>query len=153
MLTWKEGRKKKIGFIFWQNLIETFKKLKWIILQYFVRPCILKMQLIRYACKFNMGCQLSWIFFFFFATIMRRKNWPLVRSCWQLSSSASVLAAEGGMTARAGGWKMALDRGAGCFQLRQLLHSLNQFPLSWERQPVGQAKKPAASPYPSSPFT
>lgn len=49
--------------------------------------------------------------FFFFATIMRRKNWPLVRSCWQLSSSASVLAAEGGMAARAGGWKMVLDWG------------------------------------------
>lgn len=49
-------------------------------------------------------------FIFFFATIMRRKNWPLVRSCWQLSSSASVLAAEGGMAARVGVWRIALDR-------------------------------------------
>lgn len=120
-------------------------------MQYFVRLCILKTQLIRYACKFNMGCQL--FFFFFCATIMRCKNWPLVRSCWQLSSSASVLAAEGGMAARVGGWKMVLDQGAGCFQLRQLLHSLHRFLLSWERQPVGRTKKSAASPYPSSHFT
>lgn len=69
-------------------------------------------------------------FFFFFATIMRCKNWPLVRSCWQLSSSASVLAAESGLTAREGGWKMASDWGAGFFQLRQLLHSLHRFLLS-----------------------
>lgn len=87
------------------------------------------------------------------ATIMRRKNWPLVRSCWQLSSSASMLAAEGGMAARVGGWKMALDCGAGCFQLSHLLHNLHRFPQSWEWQPVGQTKKSAASPCPPSPFT
>lgn len=132
-----------------------FKKIKWIILQYFVRLCFLKTQLIRYACKFNMGCQLSWnfFFFFFFATIMRRKNWPLVRSCWQLSSSASVLAAEGGMAASAGKWKMALDWHAGCFQSRQVLHSLHRFLLSQEWQPAWQNKKPVASPHPSFPIT
>lgn len=128
-----------------------FKKIKWIILQYFVRLCFLKTRLIRYACKFNMGCQLSW-FFFFFPTIMRCKNWPLVRSCWQLSSSASVLAAEGGMAASAGKWKKALDWHAECFQWRQVLNSLHQFLLPQEWQPVWQTKKPAASPHPSFPI-
>lgn len=87
MLTWRERRKKKTGFILWQNSIQTFKKLKWIILQYFVRLCILKMQLIRYACKFNTGCQPSWIFFVFVLQLCGVK----IGLLWEAADSSAVL--------------------------------------------------------------
>lgn len=65
-----------------------FKKIKWIILQYFVRLCFLKTQLIRYACKFNTGCQLSWIFFFFFLLQLCGVKIGLL---WEVADSSAVL--------------------------------------------------------------
>lgn len=63
-----------------------FKKIKWIILQYFVRLCFLKTRLIRYACKFNMGCQLSW-FFFFSLQLCGVK----IGLLWEVADSSAVL--------------------------------------------------------------
>lgn len=68
-----------------------FKKIKWIILQYFVRLCFLKTQLIRYACKFNTGWQLSWIFFSFLFFFLLQLCGVKIGLLWEVADSSAVL--------------------------------------------------------------
>lgn len=87
----REGRRKQaLYFDRIQSRLKEKKKIKWIILQYFVRLCILKTQLIRYACKFNMGCQLSWVFFFFYYFLLQLCS-VKIGLLWEVTDRSAVL--------------------------------------------------------------
>lgn len=115
-------------------------------MQYFVRLCILKTQLIRYACKFNAGCQLSWFFFFFLLQLCGVK----IGLLWEVADSSAVLLQ---CWLQRVGWLPEREGG-------RWLRTGVQDSSSWDScctactgfccQPVGQTKKPAACPYPLS---
>lgn len=85
-----------------------------------------------------MHADLTWVanshdfFFFFFCynyAVQKLASCEKLLTAQQFCFSAGC---RGWDSCQSEEWKRALDRGAACFQLRQLLHSLCVFLLPWE---------------------